>query len=265
MAEQSASMFRLVAVGTAAENLKLGSVELMVNPHEKLGFQDGETVDRVVTMEYGHQNSDGKENSGVAFVSDNHPATWLPDSNRKTPPNIRRGERVKIYQFGSNDKYYWRVFGLDDHLRRLETVVFGINANPSEGQDGNDPENMYFVEWSSHKKMITLSTSKKNGEFCTYDVQFDMASGRIVIQDDQGNHILFDTKNTHILIKNMLGAFFELNKRDINGYAPQNISLIADTNVDVKAKKITLNGGGSVFTLQGGGTTLKTPRFDGGS
>lgn len=265
MFDNSASMFRMVALGTAAENLKLNSAELLVSPHEKLGFTDGQAVDRVDPMEYGHQNSDGKEVGGTAFVSGNVTATWMPDSNRKTPPNIRRGERIKIYQFGSNGNYYWRSSGLDDHLRRLETVVFGINANPGEGQDGANPENMYFIEWSAHKKMITLSTSKKNGEFCTYDVQFDMATGKIVIQDDQGNHILLDTKNTHILIKNMLGTFIELNKRDINGYAPQNISFLADTNVDVKAKKITLNGGGSIFTLQAGGTTLKTPRFDGGS
>lgn len=265
MFDNTGSMFRLVSVGTASENLPLNSSQLVVSPHEKLAFMDGQTAERVDAMEYGHQNSDGKENSGVAFVSDTLTAEWLPTSNRKTPPNIRRGERVKIYQFGSNPKYYWRVMGLDDHLRRLETVVFGINANPSESQDGFNPDDMYFIEWSAHKKMITLSTSKKNGEFCTYDVQFDMASGKIIIQDDQGNHILFDTKNTHILIKNMLGAFIELNKRDINGYAPQNISLTADSNVDVKGKKITLNGGGSIFTLQAGGTTLKTPRFDGGS
>jgi hypothetical protein len=265
MADNNASMFRLVAVGTAAENLALNSNELMVSPHEKLGFMDGEIVDKVDAMEYDHQNSDGKEATGVAFVSNNHPAKWLPTSNRKTPPNIRRGERVKIYQFGSNEQYYWRAFGLDDHLRRLETVVFGINANPAEGQDGADPENMYFIEFSAHKKMITMSTSKKNGEFCTYDLQFDMASGKIILQDDQGNHALFDTANTHILFKNMLGTFLEVNKQDLNGYAPRNIGFTADANVDVKGKKITLDGGGSVFTLQAGGTTLKTPRFDGGS
>ncbi|MOA50526.1 hypothetical protein D3C78_1735510 [compost metagenome] len=63
----------------------------------------------------------------------------------------------------------------------------------------------------------------------------------------------------------MLGTFLEVNKQDLNGYAPRNIGFTADANVDVKGKKITLNGGGSVFTLQAGGTTLKTPRFDGGS
>ncbi|MNP74369.1 hypothetical protein D3C76_1712340 [compost metagenome] len=64
---------------------------------------------------------------------------------------------------------------------------------------------------------------------------------------------------------NQLGSFFELNKKNINGYAPQNIFLKADMNVDVKAQKITLDGGGSVFTLQAGGTTLKTPKFSGSS
>lgn len=265
MFDNTASMFRMVSLGTAAENLKLGSSTLTVSPHEKLPFMDGELVEKVDTLEFGHKDISGKENSGQTFVSNNLTAEWLPTGNRKTPPNIRRGERIKIYQFGSNDQYYWRAVGLDEHLRRLETVVFGINANPNEASDGGHPENMYFIEWSSHKKMITMSTSKKNGEFCIYNVQFDMATGRIVIEDDLNNSILFDSKNTLIRIVNALGTFLELNKKDINAYAPGNVKAEAVNNVDVKGKKITLNGGGSILTLQQAGTTLKTPRFDGGA
>lgn len=265
MFDNTVSMFRRVAMGTAAENLKLNSSSLLVNAHEKLGYSDGEAVDRVDAMEYSQGNQQGNETSGVAFISGNHYAEWLPTGNRKTAPNIRRGERVEIYQFGSNEKYYWRCAGLDEHLRRLETVVFGINSNPDEGSDGGSPDNMYFVEWSSHKKMITLSTSMNNGEFCKYDFQFDMATGRAVLQDNEGGSVMLDTRNKLIRLINSLGAFVELDKNDINAFAPGDASVIAEKNIDMRANKITLNGGGSVFTLQGSGTSLKTPKFEGSS
>lgn len=265
MFDNSVSMFRCVSIGTAAENKVLGSNELTITPHEKLTFMDGETVEKVDALDYEGATSTGKAVNGTAFVSNNLVAKWLPSSNRKTPPDMRRGEKVRIWQMANQDAYYWTDLGLDGHLRRLETVIIAINANPALTQDEFDPENMYFMEISSHQKTITLSTSQKNGEFCTYDFQFDLANGKVVLEDNKGNHALFDSQNINIQLKNQLGTFFELNKQDINGYAPRNIKLEAVNNVDVKAKKITLNGGGSVFTLQGSGTTLVTPTFAGSS
>lgn len=263
MFDNTVSMFRCVAIGTAAENKKLKSYELLVTPHEKMPFMDGEIVDKVDDMEYEVKDSVGNIQAGVAFVATATPATWLPDSNRVTPPDIQRGEMVELWQMAGNDRYYWRSMGKDEKLRRLETVVLGISANPDPDADGRLPENMYFIEISSHSKTITLSTSQKNGEFCTYDFQFDLANGKVVLQDNLGNYGFLDSKNQHIKLQNQLGTFFELNKQDINGYAPKNITLTANQNVDVKAQKITLNGGGSVFTLQAGGTTLVTPTFKG--
>jgi len=263
MFDNTASMFRQVAVGTAAENKALGSKELTVTPHEKLAFIDGELVDRVDTLAYEGKDSDDKVQGGTAFVSNNLTATWLPESNRKTAPDVRRGERISLWQFGGNDKYYWRCLNLDEELRRLETVIFAINANPSVEQDGFDPENMYFVEFSSHTKTITLSTSQRNGEFCTYDFQFDLKNGKVVLQDSVGNYSFLDSKNTHIKMMNQLGTYFELNKQDVKAYAPKNIDITAINNITLNGKVVTLNGGGSVFTLQASGTTLKTPSFKG--
>lgn len=265
MLDNSASVFRCIAIGTAAENKKLKSNKLLVTPTEKLPFMDGEMVDRVDAIEYEGTDSTGTATAGTSFVSNNIEAHWLPETNRRTPPDVQRGERVEIYQYANNDKYYWRSCGLDDNLRRLETVVIGINANPNNGQNGVDPENMYFIEFSSHSKTITLSTSQKNGEVCTYDFQFDMANGKVVLQDNIGNYGFLDSIQRVIELKNALGTFFQLNKQDIVGYAPRHIQLTAVNNVDVNAKKITLNGGGSVFTLQASGTTLKTPTFKGSS
>jgi hypothetical protein len=269
MLDNSASVFRCVAMGTAAENKKLRgpdgnfSKKLLVTAVEKLPFLDGEQVDRVDAVEYEGVDDQGKAQSGTSFVSNNINAFWLPETNRRTPPDVQRGERIALYQYANNDKYYWRSMGMDDNLRRLETVILGINANPNTGTDGIDPDNMYFIEFSSHTKTITLSTSQMNGEVCTYDFQFDMATGKVVLQDNLGNYGLLKSTEYFIELKNGLGTWLQLNKQDIFGFAPRNIDLTATNNVDVKAKKITLNGGGSIFTLQASGTTLKTPKFQG--
>jgi hypothetical protein len=271
MLDNSASIFRPVALGTAAENKKLRGKDgqfskiLLVTPTEKLPFMDGEMVDRVDPVEYDGVDAEGKAQAGTSFVSNNIEAHWLPETNRRTPPDVQRGERIILYQYANNDKYYWRCMGMDDNLRRLETVIVGINANPNVGVDGIDPENMYFVEFSSHSKSITLSTSQKNGEVCTYDMQFDMAKGRFVLQDSLGNYGQINSPEYLIELKNGLGTYFQLTKQNIKAFAPKNINITATDNVDVNAKKIRLNGGGSVFTLQASGTTLKTPKFSGSS
>ncbi|MNV97789.1 hypothetical protein D3C71_1929530 [compost metagenome] len=111
--------------------------------------------------------------------------------------------------------------------------------------------------------MVTFSTSKANGEFCTYDFQFDMGRGKVVLQDDIGNYMFMDSKAMHLKMQNMMGTYFEMNKQFMKGYAPKDIDFIAGNNFNVKSKKATIDGGGSVLTLEAGGTTLKTPSFKG--
>lgn len=272
--DNDTSMWRMVGIGIAAENKKLGSHQLTIMPHEKLNFADGEIADKVDTLSYNGKNSSGDAVGGTAFIGQTIEATWRIETNRRTAPDIRRGERIEIWQFAGNDKYYWRDIALDQHLRRLETVTFAINACPDESQDANNPDNQYFVEFSSHSKTITLSTSKKNGEFCTYDLQLDLANGRVVLTDDLGNHILLDSKNTNIQFTNARGTQIELNKNninmvaidDINAKAGKNVNIEAGQNINMKAGvKAVINGGGSILTLTAGGTTLKTPTFAGSS
>lgn len=261
---EGVTLFRCIAVTTAAENKALRSTKLKVYNHEKMSMADGELADRTDTVEYKGVDAQGQAVQGTGFMGQTYEAEWLPTGNRKTAPDVRRGERIELWQYADNDKYYWRCLNLDEHLRRLETIVIGINANPTETQDGLNPEDMYFMEFSSHTKMITLSTSKKNGEFCTYDLQLNMAEGRVVLQDDLNNQALFDSKETNIHWHNALGAMLELNKKDINAFAPNNIKAEATNNVNIKAGvEAILQGGGSILTLNSGGTTLKTPDFKG--
>lgn len=272
--DNSASQFRCVAIGIAAENKGLRTSKLKVTPHEKLSMMDGEVADRVDTVEHNGQDSSGNAVSGNSFVGQTINAEWLPDSsNRRTAPDIRRGVRISLWQFAGNDKWYWRDMGLDPEEMRVETVVYVFSADPG-APIADDLSNCIFVEVSGHNKTITLSTSQANGEFCTYDTQYDMGNGKIVTQDNLGNSTLFDSKNTNLRMVNANGTFLELNKQDINASAPQNINaeaardviVKAGNNLNMKAGNVaSIDGGGSVLTLAAGGTTLKTPKFSGGA
>lgn len=274
MFDNTISMFRMVSLGTVTEHKGRTSNIIQVTPHEKFPFMDGDVSGTSIELEYDTVNQRGQAKGGVIDVSSSQTAIWLPSPNRVTPPDVRVGEKVELWQMAGTDTYYWRAMGKDERLRTLETVVIGIAANPDDNADGRDPENMYFIELSSHNKTITLNTSQKNGEAFMYTMQFDMDEGRVVLCDDQGMSALFDSANMNMRWENPLGSFFEMNKRDFSVDVPNNVSVDAGQNIDVKAgnninvkaaNTLVLDGGGSVMTLKASGTTLKTPSFKGGS
>jgi hypothetical protein len=294
-----ASVFKKVAIGVVAENIEVKSGTAInntvrVTPTEWLSMRDGELANNPTPMTYKSQDAQGVETQGGFITNNTIPCEWLPaGANRLTPPTVRRGMRVELFQTADEAKYYWRYLGLDDHLMKLETIIFGISANTTEQKPGEkmplDPKSMYWFEMSSHSKKVALQTSKVNGEFCSYEMFFDLAGGEFSVNDDLGNWMLLNSKNHLIHLQNQDGTFVKLDRKDIKAYAPQNIegradkdikldagqniSLTAGQNIDLDAKQncrakggvlASIDGGGSILTLTAGGTVLKSPQFDGG-
>ena len=61
-------------------------------------------------------------------------AEWLGDStNRITPPDVRRGEKVQIFQYSNVDKYYWQTITQPGvNVRKKETIVEAISNTTDE-------------------------------------------------------------------------------------------------------------------------------------
>jgi len=250
------SLYRPIAIGIAAENKALRGHKLKITPTEMLPFLDGEIKEDPTPLNYKGTDADGQAYEGQVFTDNIIEATWLPEgSNRVTSPNVRRNERVIVYQFANAPTYYWRVQGLDDHLRRLETVVFGISATIDEGTTALTPENSYYFEMSSHTKKVTLSTCIANGELFAYLVQLDPGIGLIKIEDNVGNLLHFNSTDTLIHIKNKDGTEIYLDKLTLKVVAPDSI--------DIKAgNRFTVTVGGNVFEMTPAGTKNTTPAFD---
>lgn len=251
-----ASQLTFYSVGVAAENKSLSSRYLAITPTEITPALDGEINFNPTEKTFTGQDAKGDPYELKMTEDLTLSAEWLPlGSNRVTPPDIRRGEPIAIYRLADSDQFYWRCLGLRDDLRRLETVIYAFNANPDEGTSKLDFENCYLLEISTHQKLVTFTTSTANGEPFRYTFQFNTAEGQVVLTDDVGNYVELDSAITRIRSQNADNTWCELNKRDLNANAPDNIYMEAGKQFQVKV-------GASVYTMTPGGTTLRTPDYE---
>lgn len=244
------SLFRLVSFAYAAENKALDSEYLEVVPIEINPFLNGDVLPNPTDL-----NSTGKDSQNNEYMvkvtsANSIKAKWLQwGSNRATPPDVMRGERILLYQYESTDNYYWISPGLDDHLRRLETVIYLYSATPAVNVDKRTPENCYCLEVSTHQKTITLSTSKANGEPYAYIAQINANEGTVTIADDSDNFIQLDSDERSIALTNQDQSLVKIDKKSIYLKAADLISAktkqfaLEAEQIFLKATKMTVQVG----------------------
>lgn len=242
------SELKIYSYGIAAENKKLGSRVLEVTPVEDMPLIDGEINSDLVDETITSKDSTGSEFQVKATTANSIPATWLPmgSSNRLTPPDIRRGERVVLYRFSDEAKFFWTTLHDDLKLRRLETAIYAWSGTKNEAVTEVTAANYYFLEVSTHKGLVTFHTSKANGEFAGYDVQINAKEGYIRIQDDLGQLITFDSKERQIAMKNSDDCYIEINKKNVTIQAPETYTLRAKNKVEEIGETIDIKAGNSI-------------------
>lgn len=257
--QQDFSVLRPVSIGTLAENKGLRSKKILVTPTEVLNYIDGELASNQMTLDFSGTDEAGTVKEGSIDTDNVVEATWLPyGSNRITAPDVRRGERVLLWQVADQDKYYWTPLGLDDAYRALETVIFAINASPHDPVvgEGEEPpelniENCYFFEMSSHQKHMVLQTSTANGELAAYQIEISGGKGTLKMMDDKNNYGLLDSVNTLWHFQNAYGTRISLDKESIEGFAPKFVNFEAGV-------RATIKGGGSQAIFSQGNITLQS-------
>lgn len=256
------SNLKVYSLAVVANNKPLDTNEIVATPIEKLTMLDGEIVSMPYDQEAAGNSVDGTAYQTKVKVDSAVRAKWMPwaGSNRRTAPDVRRGERVLLFQFADNNDFYWTTMGLDDHLRKLETVVWSISATPDEEADSLAPENSYTLEMSSHTQTITLKTSKANGEYCVYALQMNLKEGRIVLTDDMDNEIEFNTAETLISMINADGTKWQLDKKIIYGYAPDMIHMVAENKIHMETNEFLLECQTGMVKASDS-FTFETPQF----
>lgn len=243
------SLFRIYSIGRSAVNKKRSKTELEILPIEKMTLANGEIVDIVEENIVEGEDAFGGKYKKKGRTANTIKAYWLPfGSNRKTPPDVRRGERVLIWRFGDADIFYWTTTGLDDYLRRLETVIYCFSNTKDESVKELTPDNSWYIEVSTHDKKITLKTNRSDGEKVSYALQFDITKGIFVLEDDLGNYIKLDSFERIITLKNADDSILALNKTIIEGqsidaikFKTKNYTLDAEDS-KVRAKNMESTG-----------------------
>ena len=256
--EETFSKLKIYSLGIVAKNKALDSHKIEVTPIEDLNMVDGEITDHGI-----EQTSKGIDKSGATYEtkvssSNTIEATWMPlgSPNRHSAPDVRRGEYVVIYQFGDADKYYWVTFKDDLTLRKLETVIYAFSGTPDESK-GLSAETHYFLEISTHKKLIHFHSSKANGEPFVYDVQINTGEGFILIQDDIGNFFTIDSKERRIELKNTDATHLDIDKRNYTLTVPDNTTIKTGGNTKIETGgNTTIETGGSTKIATKGSTSI---------
>lgn len=246
------SQFHMESIGRAAMNRKPSSPLLEVFPIETMTYVDGEITDVYNEDEVSGIDAFGKKYSVKVKTSITVQATWLPfDSNRLTPPDIRRGERVFVWRFGDADQYYWTTTGLDDFLRRLETIVYAVSNTKDETVTQLSPDNSWYVRICTRTKKIQLKTNRSDGEGVSYDFLFDIEKGIVSLSDDLGNSFMLNSFERHFRLLNADKSIFELNKDVAN--------LETMKSINLKTKKFSLTC--DDITITNKTTVWKSPTY----
>lgn len=219
------SLFHIHSFGYAAENKELDSMILEVYPVETIAYTDGEIASFKDKVTSEGEDADGNKYTTEALVGNTIKAVWIPfGSNRVTAPDVRRGERLLLWRYGDVDHYYWSTCGLDDVLRRLETVFYAWSNTRDESVKLLDETNTYYFHISTHLKLVTFQTTKSDGEPFAYTVQIDTKTGVVTIADDIGNYIQLDSADKRITLENADESNINVDKLTIHGFAKESIT-----------------------------------------
>lgn len=210
------SLLRVISVGVAAENKLRDSRDVEIVLSEQQTFVNGE-----LRSDFSTQTAKGVDAYDNPFeVSVNMcntvRATWFGDgTNRITPPDLRRGDRVEILQYGEVDKFYWRARPVPGQsARKLETVTHFYSNTRDENDNTPTAENSWHSEVNTHDKVwTTVKTNKNDGEAFAYTQQFNAKEGvAVVAADDAGNYMQVNSKDSIIELENAHGTFIHLDK-----------------------------------------------------
>lgn len=238
------SILHVHSVGSVTSVPSIGSKIISVRLRErKFGNQD-ELLDNPTKENVKFAGPNGMDEVEVIHT-DSVQATWFNrNSNRRTAPNVRRGDEVIVWRVGETSQYLWEL--REGNNIRLETVIYAFSADPSKSI-ADDYSNAYTFEVSSHNKSVTFTTSKANGEPFAFTTQYNLETGGLINTDDVGNSYYIVSKDRIVGMANGDGSKAEL--------AQKNISLECAGNL--KANAETINMSASNVTMQASSITMK--------
>jgi len=220
------SGLKLYSLGIVKVDKSRNSDVIAAIPIEELSLLDGDIINNPTIV---HKNSIPNKDTVVSnteVTADNFiTATWIAfgHSNRMTSPDVIHGETVMIFRYMDTDEYYWTTIFREPTIRRKETVVYGY-GDLASGNASLNKDNMYYMKVSTHDKVVTLHTSKSDGEPFEYDVILDTSEGVLTIKDDVGNSISMDSRTGTANVTTTKDVVINTNNVTVNAATVVNIN-----------------------------------------
>ena len=172
-----------------------------VFPKDIMYNLNGEIDNRQESVVINRTSADGKVKTDKISAKNVIAARWLAlgGSNRVSAPDVRKGETVLVFRYGTNDDYYWDPITTETTKRGKETVTYLFKNTDS--QDQVNENNSYFLTYSTRHKFVHLHTSKNDGEPVSYDLKIDTKKGIVNFQDSRGNIIELKSTEDYLRIK----------------------------------------------------------------
>lgn len=187
-------------------------------------------------------DSDNKPiNASVLKSNKSIPATWiaLGEPNRLTPPDVREGSIVALYQVVGGTDYYWTTFGFAAETMRLETVIYGWNADPSIDKDSTfDISRYYQFTISTRDGIVSFRNSNVNGEATILDLTFNYMMGHMALSGAHQNQLIFDDVENSLTYTNADQSTFTINKTNALIETKEGIYLTAEESIQLKTKAL---------------------------
>ena len=243
------SLFKIFSVAIVADNKPIDSNVIEVYPIELMYNEYGD-VNQVNTFTETVNHIGGGKSSIDVEKRVTYKAAWLPmaNTNRKTAPNVRKGEHVLLFRYGNTDQYFWVDLMENAKLRRKERVVY-MYGNTDDLDVELDGDNTYWSEIDTVGKQVRFHTSDNDGEATTYDITIDTSEGKVTFEDGVGNSLVLDSVKKELSTKTGKKINLETEecnlttRKKVNVTTGDNITIDCYGNISITLKKLSISNG----------------------
>ncbi|WNV45806.1 baseplate assembly protein [Aeromonas phage AerS_266] len=250
-------------VGTVMQDKDNDSDEVFVHCPGIFSGADGEALATVEEKKTDIKTPTGDATSSFGLSSNGIPCKWMAfNTNRITPPNVRKGSKVVVYKFSGSNQYRWMYFGMDGTMR-LETVVYAWSSSPNVNENSPlTPDNYYILMISTHTGKIQLLTGQGNGEKASYALTLDTANAIFSLTDSEENLMALNTMEHTWSFSNQEKSVIAIDKKKILISCEEQLAIKAKENITIHTKTLDVEVGQTFNLNVGQATNMTSPKFN---
>jgi|AGFT01.1.fsa_nt_gi hypothetical protein len=238
------NVLQWVGQSTVASTKETNSHEIMVYSPLLFPTADGGVTADVARVKKEGVDAQGKKvNTDMLKSNKVVPATWKPigEPNRLTPPDLREGSQVNLYQFSGSSEYFWTTFGFAAETMRCETIVYGWNAMPTDNEDSKyDLSKYYTMIVDTRTGQMSLRNSNANGEKSIIEAKFNFMEGHFMMSGAQNSLLIWDDLNHSFTYHNAEESVLTVDKDKMYAFTKGGIMLQTDDDISMQCKSFLL-------------------------